>query len=47
MRLNGPAAWLKGWGMTGWVSAPQRFCEHFGVDCINLETLMSREGWQF
>ena len=22
-------------------------CDHFGVDCINLEQLMQREGWQF
>jgi hypothetical protein len=22
-------------------------CEHFGVDCVNLEELMAREGWQF
>ena len=22
-------------------------CEHFGMDCISLEDLMQREGWQF
>jgi hypothetical protein len=22
-------------------------CEHFGVDCVNLEELMAREGWRF
>ena len=22
-------------------------CDYFGVDCINLEELMEREGWQF
>ena len=22
-------------------------CAHFGIDCINLEQLMQREGWQF
>lgn len=22
-------------------------CEHFGIDCTNLEGLMQREGWQF
>jgi hypothetical protein len=22
-------------------------CAHFGVECINLETLLAREGWQY
>ncbi len=22
-------------------------CDHFGIECINLEQLMEREGWQF
>lgn len=22
-------------------------CDHFGIDCVNLEGLMQREGWQF
>ena len=22
-------------------------CDHFGIECINLQELMEREGWQF